>query len=82
MSTSADATRRLPVAVSVRIATKPTQLQEILRLQPGSIIELPKRADEDLEVMVNAAVIAKGRAVKVGENFGVEVTDFRGLVTG
>ncbi len=79
MLSTNDAICRLPVSVTVRIATKPTALHDILRLQPGSIIELPKRADEDLEVMINAAVIAKGRAVKVGENFGVQVTDVQGV---
>ena len=81
MNVPIDATQRLPIPVSVRIATKLTRLQEITRLQPGSIIELPKRADEDLDVMINAAVIAKGRAVKVGENFGVEITSYRGLAS-
>ncbi|MCH2133911.1 MAG: FliM/FliN family flagellar motor switch protein [Phycisphaerales bacterium] len=76
-----DATRSLPIPVTVRIASKATRLQEILRLQPGSIIELPKRADEELDVMINSAVIAKGRAVKVGENFGVEITSYRGLAS-
>jgi flagellar motor switch protein FliN/FliY len=74
-----DATRRLPVPVTVRIASKATRLQEILRLQPGVIIEFPKRADEDLDVVINSTVIASGRAVKVGENFGVEITSYRGI---
>ena len=82
MDSTTDATRRLPIPVTVRIASKATRLQEILRLQPGSIIELPKRADEELDVMINSAVIAKGRAVKVGENFGVEITTYRGLASG
>ena len=79
MNLSADATRKLPIPVTVRIASKSTRLQEILRLQPGSIIELPKRADEELDVMINSTVIAKGQAVKVGENFGVKITAYRGL---
>jgi len=81
MNFPADATRKLPIPVTVRIASKSTQLQEILRLQPGSIIELPKRADEELDVMINSTVIAKGQAVKVGENFGVKITTYRGLPT-
>ena len=82
MNAPIDATKGLPIPVSVRIATKSTQLQEITRLQPGSIIEFPKRADEELDVMINSAVIGKGRAVKVGENFGVEITTYRGLDQG
>ena len=79
MNLSVDATRKLPIPVTVRIASKSARLQEILQLQPGSIIELPKRADEELDVMINSTVIAKGQAVKVGENFGVKITAYRGL---
>ena len=64
----------MPIPVTVQIASKSTPLHEITQLQPGTIIELSKGADEELDVMVNSAVIAKGRAVKVGENFGIEIT--------
>ncbi|MDG2093900.1 MAG: FliM/FliN family flagellar motor switch protein [Phycisphaerales bacterium] len=82
MSSPKNASEQLPIPITVRIASKSTALQEITHLQPGSIIELPKRPDEDLDIMVNASVIAKGRAVKVGENFGVEITSYRGLDQG
>ena len=82
MSAPKNASQRLPIPITVRIASKSTALQDITHLQPGTIIELPKQADEDLDVMVNSSVIAKGRAVKVGENFGVEITTYRGLEQG
>ena len=40
---------------------------------PGAILELPKLADEELEILVNDKPIGLGRAVKVGENFGIRV---------
>ena len=82
MSAPNNASRQLPIPITVRIASKSTALQEITHLQPGTINELPKRADEDLDVMVNSSIIAKGRAVKVGENFGVEITTYQGLEQG
>ena len=48
--------------------------EEVMNLAPGAIIELPKRADEELSILVNNKAIGAGRAVKVGENFGVRVT--------
>ena len=44
-----------------------------MRSSPGAIIELPKLADEPLEIMVGRKTIGYGRAVKVGENFGVSI---------
>ena len=43
-------------------------------LAPGAILELPKLADEELEVLVNNKPIGLGTAVKVGENFGIRIT--------
>lgn len=48
--------------------------REVLNLVPGAIIEFPKSADEELELMVNNKPIALGRAVKVGENFGIRLS--------
>ena len=65
---------RLEVPVIVVIAQRDMPVKEVLNLAPGAILELPKGADEDLEVMVNNKPIGAGRAVKVSENFGVRVT--------
>lgn len=47
---------------------------QVMRLAPGTIIELPKSAEERLDLLVNNKVIGRGDAVKVGENFGLEIT--------
>jgi len=65
---------QLEVPVIVVIAQRDMPVKEVLNLAPGAILELPKGADDDLEVMVNNKPIGAGRAVKVGENFGVRVT--------
>src|SRR5437867_1478356 len=48
-------------------------VKDVVNLSPGAIIELPKLADEELEILVNNKPIGTGRAVKVGENFGIHV---------
>jgi flagellar motor switch protein FliN/FliY len=64
----------LEVPLIVVIAQRDMAMREVINLAPGAILELPKAADEDLEMMVNNRPIGAGRAVKVGENFGVRVT--------
>jgi len=49
-------------------------LSEVLRLGNGAIIEFFKSSDEPLELMINNKVIAVGETVKVGENFGLRIT--------
>ena len=65
---------QLEVPIIVQIAERDMTVQEVTSLVPGAIIELPKLADEELDLMVNNVGIGSGTAVKVGENYGLKVT--------
>ncbi len=65
---------KLEVPVIVQIGRRSMTVAEVMRLSHGSIIELPKRSDEELEVLVNNRIVGRGEVVKVGENFGMRVT--------
>jgi flagellar motor switch protein FliN/FliY len=75
-----DQALQIEVPIVVRLAERNMRVSEVLRLLPGSIIELPKPADSDLDLMVNNKVIGTGVAVKVGENFGIRLTFVGDLV--
>jgi flagellar motor switch protein FliN/FliY len=74
MSTDLTRILRLEVPLIVQIAERKMPLSEVTALTHGSIIELPKQIEEELDVLVNNTHIGTGRAVKVGENFGVRMT--------
>lgn len=74
MSADLEAILRLEVPLIVQIGERTMPLNDVVGLAPGSIIELPKSVDDDLDLLVNNQVVGSGRAVKVGENFGVRVT--------
>lgn len=65
---------RLSVPVIVKLAERRLAVSEVLRLGSGSIIEFFKSFDEPLELLINNKVIGLGEAVKVGENFGLKIT--------
>ena len=65
---------KLEVPLIVQIAEHELNVEEVRNLVPGSILELPKSTADDLEILVNDQNIAQGKAVKVGENFGVRIT--------
>lgn len=74
---------RIRVPVIVKLAERRMNVQDVLKLNIGSIIEFDKGSDDPLELMVNNRSIGVGVAVKVGENFGLKVTavgDVRALV--
>lgn len=65
---------RLEVPVIVKLAERKLMLSEVMRLGVGAIIEFVKSSDEPLELMINNKTIAVGETVKVGENFGLRIT--------
>lgn len=65
---------RLSVPVIVKLAERKLSLSEVLRLGNGAIIEFFKSSDEPLEMLINNKPIALGETVKVGENFGLRIT--------
>lgn len=64
----------LEVPLVVVLGERPLKIQDIRNWVPGSIVELGKEADDDLEVRVNNKSIGNGTAVKIGENFGVKIS--------
>lgn len=74
MPADLNAILKLEVPLIVVIGSRQMAVREVLSLVPGAIVELPKPADAELEILVNNKPIGAGAAVKVGENFGVRVT--------
>lgn len=63
----------LEVPFVVVLGERPQLINSIRNWIPGSIIELAKVAEEDLDIRINNRPIGQGSAVKVGENFGVKI---------
>jgi len=63
----------LPLAV--RFGQTELPLLSLVRLGPGSVIDLKRSADEPVDVLVSGKVIARGEVVVVDGNYGVRVTE-------
>jgi flagellar motor switch protein FliN/FliY len=64
----------LEVPLIVSLGERRVRVAEVTAWVPGAIVELPKHAEEELQILVNNKVVGTGVAVKVGENFGVRIT--------
>ena len=64
----------MEVPVIVKLGERKLMLSEVMRLGVGAIIEFSKRSDEPLELLINNKTIAVGETVKVGENFGLKIS--------
>jgi len=65
----------IEVPVIVQLGVRRMNVGEVMRFAVGAIIEFSKSADEELELLANNKAIGKGHAVKVGENFGIKLTN-------
>lgn len=65
---------KIEVPIIVRLSQRDMNMEEILSLTPGSIIEFETACDEDLTLVVGNQDIGAGQAVKVGEKFGIRIT--------
>jgi flagellar motor switch protein FliN/FliY len=65
----------VPVEVTVEIGRRSMKIAELMRIGPGSVLELDKAAGEPLDVYVNNRRIARGEAVVVGDRYGVRLTE-------
>lgn len=65
----------IPLQVSVEVGRSKILVQDLLKMQEGTLIELDKLAGEPLDLYVNGRLIARGEAVVVNEKFGLRLTD-------
>jgi len=64
----------VPLEFSVVLGKTKKTIKDVLALGAGSVVELNKLADEQLEVYVNGKLIAQGEVVIINENFGIRIT--------
>ncbi|MBM3973630.1 MAG: flagellar motor switch protein FliN [Planctomycetes bacterium] len=62
----------IPIAVEVGCAKMP--LEDVLKLVPGSVIALDKKAEEPVDLRVNGKLVARGEVVLVDDCYGLRIT--------
>lgn len=63
----------VPLNMSVILGRTQRSIKDVLSLEPGSIVELDKYAEEPLEIYVNGKLIAEGEVVVLDEKFGIRI---------
>lgn len=65
----------VPVELCVEIGRRVMRLGELLKLGPGSVLELDKLSGEPLDIYANRKLVARGEAVVIGERYGVRLSE-------
>jgi flagellar motor switch protein FliN/FliY len=63
------------LALSAELGRRNLRLSELLKVGPGSVLELDRRADAPVDLLVNGRLIARGEIVAVDERYGVRITE-------
>jgi len=66
---------RIRVPVMVTLARKKQRVSSIVELGLGTILQFQKSCEQLLEIEVNGHEIGQGEAVKVGDKFGLRVSN-------
>lgn len=74
VSSNAELLMDVSLNITVELGRTHVKVKDILALGEGSIIELPKPANEPVDLLVNNRLIARGEVVVIDENFGTRVT--------
>ena len=64
----------IDIPISVEVGRAQMTLDEVLRLVPGSVISLDKKAEEPVELRVNGKLVARGEVVLVDDFYGLRIT--------
>jgi flagellar motor switch protein FliN/FliY len=65
----------VPVRVSTVLGKSAMQVNEILRLGRGAVVELDRKIAEPVDVYVNERLVARGEVVVVDERLGIIMTE-------
>jgi flagellar motor switch protein FliN/FliY len=63
------------LAVSAELGRRSMRLGDLLRVGPGAIVELDRRVDAPIDLLVNGRPVARGEIVAVDERYGVRITE-------
>jgi flagellar motor switch protein FliN/FliY len=73
--TNLDLLLDIELQVVVRMGQTEMSMAELLKLTPGSILEMNRSADAPVELLVNGKLIARGEVVVVDGNFAFRIAE-------
>ena len=70
-----DAVLDVPVKISAVLGRSRIAVADLLKLGPGSVLELDRRVGEAIDIYVNDRLVARGEVVLVEDKLGITLTE-------
>lgn len=65
----------IPVQITVVLGKTSMQVNQLLKLGRGAVLELDKKVGEPIDIFVNNRLVARGEVVVVEDKIGVTMTE-------
>ena len=65
----------VPVKLSAELGSCKMTMQELLDLDLGTVVQLDKPANANVDVYVNQKLVARGEVVVAEDNFGIRIKE-------
>jgi flagellar motor switch protein FliN len=65
----------VPLRVAIEVGRVRLRVRDLIKLGPGSVIELRKPAGEPFDVCINGIQVARGEVISVEQSSGVRIIE-------
>jgi len=65
----------VPLYVSIEVGRLRLRVRDLVKLAPGSVIELRKPAGEPFDICINGVLVARGEVITVEQSSGVRIIE-------
>jgi flagellar motor switch protein FliN/FliY len=75
MASDLEAVLDVPVHVSAVLGRTRMDIGDLLKLAPGTVLELDRKVGESIDIFVNNRLVARGEVVLVEDRLGITMTE-------
>ena len=65
----------IPLQVTVELGRSRRRINDVLKMGPGSVVELEQMEGEPVNILINQTLIAKGFVVVEKEKYGIRISE-------
>lgn len=65
----------IPLNVKIELGRARMYVQDVLKLTPGSIVEMDKLTGDPLDLYANDKLVARGEILVINDNFAIRITE-------
>jgi len=65
----------IPLRVTIVLGQRQMRVRELLQLRQDSLLELPKSAGENVDILINGRLVGYGEVLELEGSAGIRLTD-------